>query len=156
MKTMIKRMCIATLLMLAVFVEVKAESTVYFFVDFRFSNPSYPIMINGTKAFSLDPKLWSTVGGMNSYYMCARKVTFKNEGTFVISTECPTPKNTILKAEINLNVEDGQTYYVLFNSNIKKTFYAEEMSEKDGLKLLKKAQSSKKYTINDDFVYEGK
>ena len=53
-------------------------------------------------------------------------------------------------------VEDGQTYYVLFNSNIKKTFYAEEMSEKDGLKLLKKAQSSKKYTINDDFVYEGK
>ena len=156
MKTMIKRMCIATLWMLAVFVEVKAESTVYFFVDFRFSNPSYPIMINGTKAFSLDPKLWSTVGGMNSYYMCARKVTFKNEGTFVISTECPTPKNTILKAEINLNVEDGQTYYVLFNSNIKKTFYAEEMSEKDGLKLLKKAQSSKKYTINDDFVYEGK
>lgn len=156
MKTMIKRICIAALLMLAVFVEVKAESTVYFFVDFRFTVPSYPIMINGTKAFSLDPKLWSTAGGINSYYMCARKVTFKNEGSYVISTECVNIKNVKYKAEINLNIEDGQTYYVLFNSNIKKTFYAEEMSEKDGLKLLKKAQSSKKYTINDDLVYEGK
>ena len=31
-----------------------------------------------------------------------------------------------------------------------------EIAEKEGLKLLKKAQTSNKYTINEDYVYKGK
>ncbi len=32
----------------------------------------------------------------------------------------------------------------------------ELVPEKEGLKLLKKAQTSNKYTINEDYVYKGK
>lgn len=150
-----KRLIVAAIIMLAAFVEVKAESTVYFFVDFRFTVPSYPFTVNGKQAFSLDAKFVSQAAGINMYSMIARKVVFKNEGTYVISTECKNINNVQYKADINLTVEDGETYYVLINSNMKKTFYAEEVSEKEGLKLLKKAQGSKKYTINEDYVYEG-
>ena len=32
----------------------------------------------------------------------------------------------------------------------------ENLTENEGLKLLKKAQKSNKYTINEDFIYTGK
>ena len=62
----------------------------------------------------------------------------------------------MMTAEANLNVEDGQTYYVLFNANMKNPFFAELLTEKEGLKMLKKATGNKKYTFNEDLVYEAK
>lgn len=44
---------------------------------------------------------------------------------------------------------------MLVNGNLKRPFYAEVVDEKKGLKLLQKAQNTKKYTINKDFVYKG-
>ena len=41
-------------------------------------------------------------------------------------------------------------------AGMKNPFFAELLNEKEGLKLLKKAQKNKKYTINEDFIYEAK
>lgn len=57
---------------------------------------------------------------------------------------------------MNLNLEDGETYYVIVNASLKRNFYIENLDEKDGAKLLKKALKDDKYTKNEDFVYNGK
>ena len=84
-----------------------------------------------------------------------RTVIFKNPVSYGVGVDCSSERGTY-HAELNLNLEDGETYYVVVNASMKKTFYIENLEEKAGLKLLKKAQKSKKYTINEDFVYEGK
>lgn len=87
--------------------------------------------------------------------MCARKVIFQQPDSYIISVDCPKPKNGgTYQADVNLNLEDGETYYVLCNASLKRTFYMEVIPEKEGLKFLKKAQTSKKNTFNEDFVYE--
>lgn len=135
----------------------KAQSTVYFFVDFRFWNSEYVFMVNGNNAFKLIPegKLVNKASDVVLYNMVARKVTFTNAGSYVIAVDCPSARGN-LHAELNLNLEDGETYYVLLNSSMKRNFYMENLEEKAGLKLLKKAQKSDKYTINEDFTYNGK
>lgn len=151
-KTFIQKLMLALALMfIATTQKVKAESTVYFFIDFRFWNSEYVFKVNGNNAFSLTTE----IGTLNLYNMAMRKVIFKNSDSYVIAVDCPSPRGTY-HAEMNLNIEDGETYYVLVNSTMKRTFYIENLEEKDGLKLLKKAQKSKKYTINEDFVYDGK
>lgn len=80
---------------------------------------------------------------------------FENSGSYVVGTGY-LYNGTEFNTEVNLNVEDDQTYYVLINANLKRSFYCEVVDEKKGLKLLKKAQDTKKYTINEDFVYTGK
>lgn len=135
----------------------KAESTVYFFVDFRFWNSEYKFMVNGKEAFSLVPegKPVTASSGTMMYNMVMRKVIFKNPDSYVVSVDCPSARGTY-HAETNLNLEDGETYYVIVNASMKRNFYMETVDEKDGQKLLKKAQNSKKYTINEDFIYNGK
>lgn len=134
-----------------------AKSIVYFFVDFRFWRNEYIVKVNGQEGFKLVSEVSKEVvpGGPAMYKMIARKVIFKEENTYVLSCDCETNHGT-MTAELNLNIEDGQTYYVVFNAGMKNPFYAELLSEKDGLKLLKKAQKSKKYTFNEDLVYEEK
>lgn len=153
MKRIVKKIALIALFTMCAVVETKADSDVYFFIDFWHS--SYPIVINGQEAFTLNPEERTQIpGGAAVYNMYARKVIFKHPGSYVISVECPTAKG-LDKAEQNLTIEDGETYYILFNSNIKKSFYSEELTQVAGEKLLKKAQKSKKYTINEDIVYEG-
>ena len=134
----------------------KADSDVYFFVDFRYLAPEFVISLNGEPAFTLNPEVDKhyEATGMTLYKMVARKVTFKNEGTYVLEMVCHTGKGD-MKAELNLNIEDGQTYYVNINSVPKKPLYAEVLSEKEGLKKMKKSEG-KQYTINEPIVYEGK
>lgn len=134
--------------------DLKAQSTVYFFVDFKFWNSEYVFKVNGNEAFKLIPegKPISKYVETVLYNMVARKVTFSKAGNYVVAVDCPSAKGDY-HAETNLNLEDGETYYVLINSNMKKTMYMEVVSEKDGLKLLKKAQKSDKYTFNEDFTY---
>lgn len=134
--------------------KAKAESVVYFFFDCRFWIKEYPFTINGEQAFSLLPNGKPVVeGGAVLYDMVMRKVIFKHSGSYVVSTGYMY-KDVSRDVSLNLNVEDNETYYVLINSSLKKPFYMELIDEKKGLNLLKKAK--KKYTINKDFIYDGK
>lgn len=153
---MIKRFFLLFVLLLSYISEMKADSTVYFFVDFRYYNKEYQFNVNGQPGFSLLPegKLLCKECTQYMYNMVARKVIFKKADSYVISTDCPTP-SIDYHVEMNLNIEDGETYYVILNASLKKSMYLELLSEKDGLKLLKKAQTSSKYTFNEDYVYEG-
>lgn len=133
---------------------VKAESTVYFFVDLRTFQKEYVFTVNGEKAFTLTGDVSQTINGKPATYnMMMRKVVFKKADTYVVATNYSSA-NGIYQAELNLNLEDGETYYVIVNGNMKKSFYMELLQEKDGLKLMKKAQNSKKYTINEPTTYD--
>lgn len=158
MKTFIKKAALIFVLMfIAAAQNVKAESTVYFFIDFKFWNSEYPIMLNGKKAFTLVPegKIANKIAGTKIYNKVMRKVVFKNSDSYVVSVDCPSARGTY-HAEMNLNLEDGETYYVIVNASLKRTFYIESLDEKDGAKLLKKALKDDKYTKNEDLVYDGK
>ncbi len=150
-----KKFVVLVLLMLFSVTKSMATCTVYFFVDFRFWRSEYVVKVNGVDGFKLVPEVSKVIGETPMYKMVARKVIFNKEDTYVISCDCATNHGT-MTAELNLNLEDGETYYVLFNAGMKNPFYAELLSEKDGMKYLKKAQKSKHYTINEDFVYEAK
>lgn len=158
MKSVFQKFFLVAAMLLSVGVySAKAQSTVYFFVDFRFWNSEYVFSANGKEAFKLVPegKLVSKYSDVVMYNMVARKVTFTNPGSYVIAVDCPSARGDY-HAELNLNLEDGETYYVEVNSTMKRSFYMENLEEKAGLKLLKKAQKSDKYTINEDFTYDGK
>ena len=158
MKSIFKKLILATFLLAAICIQnAKAQRTVYFFIDFRFWHSEYVFNVNGEKGFTLNPEGKPTYKGAETklYNMCARKITFEHPDSYVISVDCPS-KGGVYHAELNLNLEDGETYYVLCNANLKKPFFMENIAEKEGLKLLKKAQKSDKYTINEDFVYKGK
>lgn len=120
-------------------------------------NSEYTVKVNGEDAFKLIPEIHKAYNNPPStiYKKVMRKVTFKNSNSYVVSLDSPL-QNRVYHAELNLNLEDGETYYVLVNANLKKSFFIENLSEKDGQKLLKKALKDDKYTINEDFVYNGK
>ena len=158
MKTFLgKILSVVAIAMAAVSLQSRAESTVYFFLDFRNFIPEYMVKINGEDGFTLTPEGKPLAKGSTAalYNMCARKVIFEKSDSYVLSIDCATPK-TVYHAELNLNLEDGETFYVLCNARVGKTFYMELVPEEEGLRLLKKAQTSKKYTINEDYVYKAK
>lgn len=107
---------------------------------------------NGEEAFKLKGEE-QYIGKAKLYSMMMRKVVFTNPNSYVVATDCVTPSVT-LRAELNLNLEDEETYYVVMNGTLKKPFYMEQLSEEEGLKLLKKAQTNKKYHINEPFTYD--
>ena len=131
---------------------VQAQSTVYFFFDLRLMNSSYTFQVNGENAFVLTGEACEGLY-KGLYNMMARKVIFKHPDNYLISTDMPF-RGMNYHADVHLNLEDGETYYVLCNGNFKRSFYMEEVSTKEGKKLLKKAQKKKKYTFNEDFIYD--
>lgn len=151
-KTFIGKFALICLLACSFSTQAKAESTVYFFVDFRSLTQEIPIAINGEQAFSLTGKV-SMQGPPTLYSMMMRKAVFKNAGSYVVSTDFAL-LNKKYHGETNLNLEDNETYYVIINGNIKKNFYMQLVPEKEGMKLLKKAQTNKKYHINEPFTYD--
>lgn len=158
MKNLLKKLSFAVFILTAICIQnINAQSTVYFFIDFRFWNPEYNFKVNGEDGFTLNPEGKVLTKGSDTmmYNMCARKIIFENSDSYVISVDCPSPQGTY-HADLNLNLENGETYYVICNAKVGKTFYMENLTEKEGLKLLKKAQKSNKYTINEDFIYTGK
>lgn len=152
----IKRICMTLLFTLLLGKSyINAESTVYFFVDFRFWISEYPFTVDGENAFSLIPEGKPLVkDGAVMYNNVMRKVIFEHPGTYVISTGY-LYDGVSRDVTLNLNVENDETYYVLINSSLKKPFYIEQLDEKKGLKLLNKATKDKKYTINEEFIYKG-
>jgi len=88
--------------------------------------------------------------------MMARKIIFKESGSYVVDVDCPNVmRHCVYHASINLNLEDGETYYVLINAGLTKTFYMELLNDNKGKKMLNKARTSKKYTFNEDYIYTG-
>lgn len=152
-KTFIGKFALICLLACSFSTQAKAESTVYFFVDFRFWNPEMTFTLNGEEAFKLKGEE-QYIGKAKLYSMMMRKVVFTNPNSYVVATDAPAPDGKVYHAELNLNLEDGETYYVILNASLKKTFYMELLPEKEGLKLLKKAQTNKKYHVNEPFTYD--
>lgn len=158
MKSIFKKVCLLIVMMAAFNVQhVQASSTVYFFVDFRFWDAWYQFSVNGEDAFKLtaDVSMSPGANGLPLYKKMARKVVFENPGSYVIAARNEGAMRSY-HAEINLNLEDGETYYVMINASLGKTFYIKVLDENKGTKLLKEAQTSKKYTYNEDFIYTGK
>lgn len=157
-KSFIKMMVAFLLIFTVVTQKAKAESAVYVFVDFVATPSEYVFTLNGEESFTLTPevrKVWKSIG-RTTYKKVMRKVIFKNTGSYVLGLTCVLDNGRTYNAEINLNLEDDGTYYVLINSTLKRAFYIEALNEKDGENLIKKAKKDDKYTINEDFVYEGK
>ena len=148
----VKRAALLVVFACACFAQALAKSTVYFFVDFQFWKNEYVVKVNGQEGFKLIPEVSKDVAGRKLYSMVARKVVFNEDDTYVLSCNCETNHGTMI-AEINLNLEDGKTYYVIFNASMKNPFFAELLNEKEGEKILKKAQKNKKYTINEDIIF---
>lgn len=133
--------------------EAKAESIVYFFFDFRFTNKEYTFNVNGEKGFTLSTNIAKYESIWN---MMARKIIFRESGSYVVDVDCPHDmRHCVYHASINLNLEDGETYYVLINNTLTKTFYMELLNDSKGKKMLNKARTSKKYTFNEDYIYTG-
>lgn len=137
---------------------LKAESYVYFFWDCRTLWSDIPVDVNGEYAFSLIPegRLYGTKSYTTTIYnKTARKVIFPTEGRYVFSSTIETNAAGIFHSDIILNLEEGETYYVLLDHKITHSFYLQELNKKQGEKLLKKYQKkSDKRTINPDFIYE--
>ncbi|MBQ7420900.1 MAG: hypothetical protein IJV27_01950 [Prevotella sp.] len=131
----------------------KAQSTVYFFWDFgRMSWDELPFKLNGKTAFSLKPRYTKSIGDFQLYSKALRKVTFNKEGKYVVSVDQEWAQKPY-HAEVVLNVEKGETYYVVLDCTIKNAFELKILSEKDGEKFLAKALKDKKYEVNPDITY---
>lgn len=129
-----------------------AQSDVYIFWDCKMGWETVHIEVNGTQAIALNPELLKSFYALKTYKKAARKVTFPEAGRYNLSvTEEWSGKP--YHAEMVLNLEDGETYYVLLNSKPGNPLYFTEMSEKDGQKFLEKARKDKNYTFNEDFTY---
>lgn len=106
MKTFLgKILSVVVIAMAAVSLQARAESTVYFFLDFRNFIPEYTVKINGEDGFVLKPEGKPVMKGSTTlmYNMCARKVVFEHPDSYVLSIDCSTPK-TVYHAELNLNL----------------------------------------------------
>ena len=133
---------------------MKSESHVYFFWDHKMGWEQIPIEINGEYSFSIIPELSNETAGIKIYNKAVRKVTFPTEGRYVVSIT-NTWFSKPYHAEIILNLEDGETYYVVLDCTITNPFFFKELNKKDGEKLFQKAsKNSKKYTFNPDYTYE--
>ena len=72
--------------------EAKAESIVYFFLDFRFFNKEYTFNVNGEKGFTLSTSrsmYESKEDGTCLWNMMARKIIFKESGSYVVMFDVP-------------------------------------------------------------------
>lgn len=139
-------------LFLFVFSSAFAESYVYVIIDHNMPLSTLSFKVNGVNAFDVRPDVQKEVLGMKIYKKALRKITFKNSQRCVVSYDTqwygkPWHLETIL------NLEDGETYYLKLGAKgADGTF--EEISEKEGMKFVKKAEKSKDITTNEDFVYE--
>lgn len=130
----------------------KAQATVYFFLNQPMPISEYPFEVNGSYAFSLEPYARIEYSdGITIYSRVFRKVIFKETGKYTIATNF-TWREAPYHIERILNLEDGETYYVLLKCNAK-GYRFELITEKEGLKLLEKAKTNVKYVQNPDYIY---
>lgn len=100
-----------------------AESTVYVFVK-DCNSSTINAFVDGKKVCHLNGPIKKTMDGNGMFkkpytvaYPTFRKLVFDKEGKVVLSVEqdfvnCMNLKHTLMKGEIQLDLEDGETYYI--------------------------------------------
>lgn len=149
MKHLLQKLFVVVVLALAVNTSAKADCTVYFIWDHVMGWDELPFQVNGEYAFSITPELKSN-SVFPLYHKAIRKVVFKNPGRYVVSFERSWFEKPY-HAETILNLEDNEVYYIVMDCKISGFIFG-EVPEKKGLKYIK--QAGKKYTLNEDFIYD--
>lgn len=110
------------LCVLAIGVCAKAESTVYLFAK-NGNSIDYKVFCDGKEICDLNGPIKKTMDDSmfkipyKIAHPCYRKLVFGGDDKIVIAVEgdftnCMNLKHTILKCEMQLDLEDGETYYI--------------------------------------------
>lgn len=125
-------------------INVSAESNVYLFT--KAHNSDIQVYSNGVNICDLNGPVKKTMDGGGMFqipyrvlYPTYRKLVFAKEGKVVISVEydfvnCMNLKHTVMKCEIQLDLEEGQTYYVELTSKGLHDVQLKSLTEKKALK----------------------
>lgn len=136
-------------LLLAAFIGINyayAEIDVYIFVG-QAANSDITISVDGVKVSNLNGPTKKIQNNemfkipFTSVHSCYRKLIFSKEGTTVISVEADFTnsmnlKHTVTKGEVQLDLEDGQTYYLEFKGKSLKDNSLNILPDKKATKIL--------------------
>lgn len=138
---------------------VNAESTVYLFVKTANSS-DVQVFCDGNNVCDLNGPVKKTMDGAGTFkqlYKVAhpsyRKLVFNKEGKVVISVEsdftnCMNLKHTIMKGEIQLDLEDGETYYLDIKGKGLNDMQIKQIEKKKADKILSDQKWKELPTVN--------
>lgn len=136
-----------------------AESTVYLFAKHG-NSIDYQISCDGIQICDLNGPTKKTMDGAGMFqipyrvaHSCYRKIIFDKEGKVIISvqadfTNCMSLKHTILKAETQLDLEDGEVYYLNLQGKGLNDIQIKLLPEKKALKNINNKKWVELPTIN--------
>lgn len=128
-------------------IALHAESSVYLFVKTG-NSTTYNAFVDGKKVCDLNGPIKKTMDGGGMFkipykvaYPCYRKLVFNTESNVIISieadfTNCMNLNHTIMKGEIQLDLEDGETYYIDVTSKGMKDIQLKPIPDKKAEKNL--------------------
>ncbi len=136
-----------------------AQSTVYVFMRSSI-NADCVMAINGGEPFEIRGPLKKTMINLHGpepnrfYHAAKKKIVLKDEGkalfsakyTFYADMDRSKPRDMV--AEIQLNLSEGSVHYIQLKFKGLNDVQLKELSEKEGLKLLK----DKKYKELPDYI----
>lgn len=160
MKTLSKKNIVLAVLMLAIGSQnLKAQSTVYFFVRSS-ANSEITLKKNGQDLFEMRGNLKKTIKPTSpmklplyNYFPAFRKCEFKDEGKVLFGVEnkytnCVTEEVTTMAGEIQINLSEGSIHYLYITSKGLNDIQFKEITEKEALKMMKE----KKRTKLEDYI----
>lgn len=142
-----KKLFLLVAIMIAfVFSSANAESNVYLFLK-SIGNADVQVSINGKRVCNMNASIKKTMNNdmfkipLRLSKDCTRKLIFNKEGKNVISVtmDYTNPMKetvTTMKAETQLDVADGETYYVEITNKGLTDVQLKVMDEKKGAKRL--------------------
>ncbi len=144
---------------IASFLGVKAESTVYIFLR-KLPNTVVNVKINGKKAFDMQGKYLKeqNVAGfkvpLTHRSACMKECVVKKDQKLIMGVELeyviPTSGEvTHYLSEMQLNLLDGDTYFIDIAPKGMTDFQLKMLDEKKGLKLLNSSKYEKLPVYND-------
>ncbi|MGM9815487.1 MAG: hypothetical protein ACI304_00305 [Lepagella sp.] len=122
-----------------------AESIVYLFAKAG-NSMDYQVSCDGVNVCDLNGPTKKTMDGNGMFkipyrvaHSCYRKLTFNKEGKVVITvngdfTQCSNLKHILMKAEYQLDLEDGGIYYLDVKGKGLNDLQIKPLKEKDALK----------------------
>lgn len=153
------RLIVAVAIMLSGTNVANAQSTVYVFMRSSV-NADCVMSINGSEPFEIRGPLKRTMMNLHGpepnkfYHPAKKKIVLKEEGkallsakyTFYANMDRSNPRDMV--AEIQLNLSEGSIHYIQLSFKGMNDVQLKEISEKEGLKLLK----DKKYKELPEFI----
>ena len=155
----VARLIVTVAIMLCGTTVANAQSTVYVFVRSAV-NADCVMAINGGEPFEIRGPLKRTMMNLHGpepnkfYHPAKKKIVLKEEGkalfsakyTFYADMNRNNPRDMV--AEIQLNLSEGSVHYIKLSFKGMNDVQLNEISEKEGLKLLK----DKKYKELPEFI----